>query len=169
MRQLPRLPNYNDYVHRLYPGVQDRSLVREVTFQITNRCNLCCDYCYEHHKGSEVMSLDTGKRIVDMLIQMWLDDKPGAFINRATKTIILDFIGGEPLLEPELIGDICEYFFKRCVQTGCKLSSGARISISTNGQNYFEPQVQRSSGVMLRSYPSMSVLTATKRCMMPTA
>lgn len=142
MRQLPRLPNYNDYVHRLYPGVQDRSLVREVTFQITNRCNLCCDYCYEHHKGSEVMSLDTGKRIVDMLIQMWLDDKPGAFINRATKTIILDFIGGEPLLEPELIGDICEYFFKRCVQTGCKLSSGARISISTNGQNYFEPQVQ---------------------------
>ena len=108
MRQLPRLPNYNDYVHRLYPGVQDRSLVREVTFQITNRCNLCCDYCYEHHKGSEVMSLDTGKRIVDILIQMWLDDKPGAFINRATKTIILDFIGGEPLLEPELIGDICE-------------------------------------------------------------
>jgi radical SAM peptide maturase (CXXX-repeat target family) len=142
MRQLPRLPNYNDYVHRLYPDVQDRSLVREVTFQITNRCNLCCDYCYEHHKGSEVMSLDTGKSIVDMLIQMWLDDKPGAFINRATKTIILDFIGGEPLLEPKLIGDICEYFFKRCVQTGCKLSSGARISISTNGQNYFEPQVQ---------------------------
>ena len=28
------------------------------------------------------------------------------------------------------------------VQTGCKLSSGARISISTNGQNYFEPDVQ---------------------------
>ena len=54
-----------------------------IYMEITNRCNLCCDYCYEHHKGNEVMSLDTGKRIVDMLIQMWLDDKPGAFINRA--------------------------------------------------------------------------------------
>ena len=52
MRELPRLPNYNDFIHRLYPGVTDRSLVREVTFQITNQCNLRCDYCYEHHKLS---------------------------------------------------------------------------------------------------------------------
>lgn len=57
MRELPRLPNYNDFIHRLYPGVADRSLVREVTFQVTNQCNLRCDYCYEHHKGPESMSL----------------------------------------------------------------------------------------------------------------
>lgn len=142
MRELPRLPNYNDFIHRLYPGVTDRSLVREVTFQVTNQCNLRCDYCYEHHKGTESMSLETGKRIVDLLIRMWEKDKPGGFISKKTKTVILDFIGGEPLLEAPLISDICDYFFKQCALKGCTLASGARISISTNGQNYFEPQVQ---------------------------
>lgn len=142
MRELPRLPNYNDFIHRLYPGVADRSLVREVTFQVTNQCNLRCDYCYEHHKGPESMSLETGKRIVDLLIRMWEDDKPDGFISKKTKTVILDFIGGEPLLEAPLISDICDYFFKQCALKGCTLASGARISISTNGQNYFEPQVQ---------------------------
>lgn len=142
MRELPRLPNYNDFIHRLYPGVTDRSLVREVTFQVTNQCNLRCDYCYEHHKGTESMSLETGKRIVDLLIRMWEEDKPGSFISKKTKTVILDFIGGEPLLEAPLISDICDYFFKQCALKGCTLASGARISISTNGQNYFEPQVQ---------------------------
>lgn len=142
MRELPRLPNYNDFIHRLYPGVTDRSLVREVTFQVTNQCNLRCDYCYEHHKGTESMSLETGKRIVDLLIRMWEEDKPGGFISKKTKTVILDFIGGEPLLEAPLISDICDYFFKQCALKGCTLASGARISISTNGQNYFEPQVQ---------------------------
>ena len=142
MRELPRLPNYNDFIHRLYPGVADRSLVREVTFQVTNQCNLRCDYCYEHHKGPESMSLETGKRIVDLLIRMWEEDKPGGFISKKTKTVILDFIGGEPLLEAPLVSDICDYFFKQCALKGCTLASGARISISTNGQNYFEPQVQ---------------------------
>ena len=142
MRELPRLPNYNDFVHRLYPEITDKSLVREVTFQVTNQCNLRCDYCYEHHKGVESMSLYTGKHIVDLLIKMWEDDDPGAFISKKTKTIILDFIGGEPLLEAPLISDICDYFFKQCAIKHCTLASGARISISTNGQNYFEPQVQ---------------------------
>lgn len=130
MRELPRLPNYNDFIHRLYPGVADRSLVREVTFQVTNQCNLRCDYCYEHHKGPESMSLETGKRIVDLLIRMWEEDKPGGFISKKTKTVILDFIGGEPLLEAPLVSDICDYFFKQCALKGCTLASGARISIS---------------------------------------
>ena len=52
MRELPRLPNYNDFIHRLYPGVADRSLVREVTFQVTNQCNLRCDY-YGYFKNSD--------------------------------------------------------------------------------------------------------------------
>lgn len=142
MKELPRLPNYNDYVHRLYPNITDRSLVREVTFQVTNQCNLRCDYCYEHHKGTESMTLETGKRIVDLLIHMWEEDKPGGFINKSTKTVVLDFIGGEPMLEAPLISDICDYFFKQCAVKCCTLASGARISISTNGQNYFEPQVQ---------------------------
>lgn len=142
MPELPRLPNYNDFVHRLYPEITDKSLVREVTFQVTNQCNLRCDYCYEHHKGSESMTLETGKRIVDLLIRMWEEDKPNSFISKKTKTVILDFIGGEPLLEAPLISDICDYFFRQCAIKNCTLVNGVRISISTNGQNYFEPQVQ---------------------------
>lgn len=136
-----RLPNYNDYLHRLYPDT-DTALMREVTLQITDACNLRCDYCYEHHKGQKVMSLDTGIRIIDNLIQMWVDDVPGAFLSRKTKTIVLDFIGGEPLLEAKLIGDICDHFLHRCAETGCDWAKGFRISISSNGQNFFDPDVQ---------------------------
>lgn len=139
---LKRLPNYNDYLHRLYPK-SGRLLMREITLQITNQCNLRCDYCYEHHKGKDVMTLETGKRIIDSLIQMWIDDIPNAFLNKSTKTIVLDFIGGEPLLEPKLIEDISEYFLLRCAETGCSWAEGFRISISTNGQNFFDPDVQQ--------------------------
>ena len=44
------------------------------------------------------MSKETGRRIVDLLFKMYEEDKAEAIINKSTKAIILDFIGGEPLM-----------------------------------------------------------------------
>lgn len=49
------------------------------------------------------MSVETGKKIVDLLYRMWDENKPNAFINKGTKQVILDFIGGEPMLYTDVM------------------------------------------------------------------
>lgn len=41
------------------------------------------------------MTLDTGKKIVDYLLNLYEEDT-GDFITHRTKGLVLDFIGGEP-------------------------------------------------------------------------
>ncbi|MFQ9495856.1 MAG: hypothetical protein ACLR08_16225 [Dorea longicatena] len=59
------------------------------------------------------------------------------------QSIILDFIGGEPLLEAELIEDICDYFKIRSYEEENPWYWRYRINISTNGVNYSDNAVQR--------------------------
>ena len=77
--------------------------VQNITFIVTEDCNLRCKYCYITHKAKgKKLALQTAKKFIDYLLN---DNK----IHRC-QSIILDFIGGEPLLEAELIEDICDYF-----------------------------------------------------------
>ena len=98
---------YTELVRKMFPGKgADRGAVaRNVTIQVTGDCNLRCSYCYEHHKSCGAMSRETGEQIVDYLIDLW-EDGTGDFINRDTQGIVLDFIGGEPLLEAGQIGRV---------------------------------------------------------------
>ena len=80
------------------------------------------------------MSIDTGKRIVDYILTADIDHKEG---------VILEFIGGEPLLEAELIDQICDYFKLRSFELNHPWSWNYRISICTNGVNYDSPAVQK--------------------------
>lgn len=100
-----RHEDYANMVQRLYAGNDisaNHAVCRNITFQITNACNLRCSYCYEHHKGTERMSIETGRKIVDYLLDLY-EQNTSDFINRRTKAVVLDFIGGEPLLEAALI------------------------------------------------------------------
>lgn len=134
---------YQDYIYELYKNTgAEYTCVREVTFQITNECNLRCSYCYELHKGKKVMSLEIGKKIVDLIYEMYYQNDASKLINQSTKAIILSFIGGEPLLYPDLIDEIVEYYVTKGAELNCPLCHNFRISISTNGVNYFRPDVQ---------------------------
>lgn len=68
-----RFEDYGNTVQRLYCRdlPEMKSVCRNVTFQITNACNLQCSYCYEHHKSTEKMTLETGKKIVDYLLDLY--------------------------------------------------------------------------------------------------
>lgn len=147
--------NYVDYLARLYNDPMIHYKAKEITFQITSSCNLKCSYCYEHHKRKEVMSLDTGKKIVDYLISEWELDDPTHYINKNVRCVIFSFIGGEPFLEVELIDDILEYFLIQCALKHCSLSKGMRVSLSSNGTLYFDPKVQS----FLKKYKSFISLT----------
>ena len=55
---------------------------------------------------------------------------------------IKDFIGGEPLLEVDLIDKIIQYFLNQCFLKKPKLATRFRISICSNGTLYFDEKVQ---------------------------
>lgn len=109
---------------------------RHVTFIVTKDCQLACKYCYLVGKNnSERMDWQVAKKMLDYL----LADR-AQFPER---NIVLDFIGGEPLLEVDLIDHICDYFKIEAFKLGHPWFDSYRINVSTNGINYASDKVQQ--------------------------
>lgn len=107
------------------------------TFCVTEECNLACTYCYMVGKNSfHKMSFDTAKKIVDFLLS---DD----YCTGLTDNLMVDFIGGEPLLEIDLIDKITDYICLMMYVTKHKWFNNFQISFSTNGTLYNNPKVHR--------------------------
>ena len=68
---------------------------------ITNQCNLKCIYCYEGKKDTQRMHISTAQRIISERIQK--------FGNEALE---VDFHGGEPFVNFNLIRELCEWCWK---------------------------------------------------------
>lgn len=103
--------------------------------------NVCVHNCYQGHKGHRVMSKEVARKGVDLLFDMYeKNDSP--FINKKTKAIILDFIGGEPLMAIDVIDYICTYFVQKCLELDHPWLYTWRASMTSNGALYFEPAVQ---------------------------
>lgn len=135
---IKRRRSFPDTYAGMYPGKNCRT----VTFIVTHNCNLRCSYCYEHNKSSKRMSLNTAKRCVDLLFAA--DAQNGPYISKETfDGVILDFIGGEPLLEIGLIERTLDYFRERAVALGHRWAVKYMVSISTNGVLYDTPEVRR--------------------------
>lgn len=145
-RKRKRVEQYQDMIARLYPELHQprkdgaRVLSRTVTFQVTEDCNLACVYCYQGHKTKKRMSFDTAKKAIDMLLT---SDDENIYINPSiSPAVILEFIGGEPFLEIDLIDQIVEYFKKETRRLHHPWSEMYCISICSNGVLYFDPKVQ---------------------------
>ncbi len=70
------------------------------TLCLTHNCNLNCIYCYQKHDTHKRMSFETAKKCIDWIFSNIPEEYEG---------VELDFIGGEPLLEFELIKQIFSY------------------------------------------------------------
>ena len=96
---------FQDLYARMYPG----KAVKSVTFIVTHQCNLRCSYCYETNKSEARMTEETARRCVDLLFQE--DERGDGLVTPENADgLILDFIGGEPMLEIGLIDRIVSYF-----------------------------------------------------------
>jgi uncharacterized protein len=79
--------------------------IEQITLQVTQNCNLRCDYCaysgrYSNRKHSvKKMSLYTACKAVDFLVKH----------SRCTTRSVVGFYGGEPLLEIALIKNVISY------------------------------------------------------------
>ncbi len=109
---------------------------KTITFIVTKDCQLACRYCYLVGKNEkERMSWDVAKAAIDYILDHE-DDFP-------EKSVIWDFIGGEPFLEIELIDRICDYLKTEMFRRNHHWFNSYRFSFSTNGINYDSEKVQR--------------------------
>jgi len=141
---------FQDQIARLYPELHqqkdslsnaEKVLSRTVSWQVTDACNLACTYCYQHNKGTRRMSKETSFAMVDMLLN---EDMCGDYINpRNSPGIILDFIGGEPFLETQLIDETLMYFQERTMELDHPWATKYMASICSNGVLYRTDEVQR--------------------------
>ena len=71
---------------------------KTITLIVTEKCDLACSYCYEHKKNARNMSFETAKKIIDKELS---SDEYSSFM--------IEFFGGEPFLNFELIKQIVNY------------------------------------------------------------
>lgn len=110
-------------------------MAKNITLIVTKDCQLACKYCYLVGKNDkERMSWEVAKKAIDYILSHENDFKE--------KSVIWDFIGGEPFLEIDLIDKICDYLKLEMYRLGHHWFNSYRFSFSTNGINYDSPKVQ---------------------------
>ncbi len=96
--------------------------VKALCLNIAHDCNLRCSYCFASKGGFGgerlLMSAEVGKKSIDMLVKM----------SGERKNLEVDFFGGEPLLNFEVVKEIVEY--ARTLEK--KHDKNFRFTITTN-------------------------------------
>ena len=99
------------------------TVVKALCLHIAHDCNLACKYCFaeegEYHGKRELMSYEVGKKALDFLVA-----------NSGTRTNLeVDFFGGEPLMNFEVVKQLVEYGRSLEAPNNKKF----RFTLTTNG------------------------------------
>ena len=98
-------------------------VVKALCLHVAHTCNLNCSYCFasqgKYHGDRALMSLEVGKRALDFLIEN----------SGSRHNLEVDFFGGEPLMNWDMIKELVAYARRREVETGKKF----RFTLTTNG------------------------------------
>jgi uncharacterized protein len=113
-----------DIFEDVIPKVENRNpVVKALCLHIAHDCNLKCRYCFaeegEYHGKRELMSLEVGKKAIDFLIAS----------SGKRKNLEVDFFGGEPLMNFDVVKGIVEY--ARSLEK--EHNKNFRFTITTNG------------------------------------
>lgn len=150
MERKKHLEEFNNTIERLYPG---KGNVVNVTFQVTDGCNLQCSYCYQINKSTHIMSWEVAKQFCDYLLSTSLTEYSEAVVDG----VIIEFIGGEPFLAIDLIDKITDYLLTSMIELKHPWVNKFKISICSNGTLYFNPKVQE----YLQKYNQFLALSIT--------
>ena len=100
-----------------------QTVVKALCLHIAHDCNLACKYCFaeegEYHGRRALMSFEVGKKALDFLIA-----NSGNRVN-----LEVDFFGGEPLMNWDVVKQLVEYGRSREKECNKKF----RFTITTNG------------------------------------
>ncbi|HHX59319.1 MAG TPA: thioether cross-link-forming SCIFF peptide maturase [Epulopiscium sp.] len=114
----------DDVYQNLIPEFKNRNpVVKALCLHVAHDCNLTCGYCFaeegEYHGTRGLMSAEVGKASIDFLMK-----NSG---NR--RNIEVDFFGGEPLMNFEVVKEVVEY--ARSIEKSA--NKNFRFTITTNG------------------------------------
>lgn len=98
-------------------------VVKALCLHIAHTCNLNCEYCFasqgKYHGERAIMSFEVGKQAFDFLIE-----------NSGTRrNLEVDFFGGEPLMNFEVVKQLVEY--ARSIEK--QHNKNFRFTLTTNG------------------------------------
>ncbi|MBQ7088612.1 MAG: thioether cross-link-forming SCIFF peptide maturase [Clostridia bacterium] len=98
-------------------------VVKALCLHVAHTCNLNCSYCFasqgKYHGDRALMSLEVGKRALDFLIEN----------SGSRHNLEVDFFGGEPLMNWDMIKELVAYARRREKETGKRF----RFTLTTNG------------------------------------
>lgn len=112
-----------EFDYKKLKNVVGDSVIKALCLHVAHDCNLRCKYCFastgDFKQGRKLMSFETAKKAIDFLIEKSL--------NR--KNLEVDFFGGEPLLNFDVVKKTVEYAKK----IEKKHNKNFRFTITTNG------------------------------------
>ena len=98
-------------------------VVKALCLHIAHTCNLNCSYCFasqgKYHGERALMSFDVGKRALDFLVEN----------SGSRRNLEVDFFGGEPLMNFDVVKQLVEYARSIEKQAG----KNFRFTLTTNG------------------------------------
>lgn len=99
------------------------SVVKALCLHVAHTCNLNCEYCFagqgKYHGKDAIMSFEVGKQALDFLVK-----------NSGTrKNLEVDFFGGEPLVNFDVVKQLVKYARSIEKETGKHF----RFTLTTNG------------------------------------
>ncbi len=99
------------------------SVLKAMCLHVAHACNMDCEYCFagkgEYHGAAGLMSYETGKAAMDYLVS----NSPGR------TNLEVDFFGGEPLLNWEVVKQLVAYGRSIEKENG----KNFRFTLTTNG------------------------------------
>ena len=112
-----------DTFSHLAGKMKQSPIVKALCLHVAHTCNLTCSYCFagqgKYHGENALMSFDVGKQALEFLIAHSGD----------RKNLEVDFFGGEPLVNWEVVKQLVAYARSREEATGKHF----RFTLTTNG------------------------------------
>lgn len=114
-----------------------------ITINTTEDCNLRCKYCYETCKAPKTIDLDKCIKFIDII----LDDPDPCLLLGTDKDFaydgyIFDFIGGDSLMNVDILDKIMSYITTKMTLREEQPINGYRFSLSSNGTLFELPKVR---------------------------
>lgn len=114
--------DFKEYVMEHVNGHMGQPVIKALCLNIAHDCNLRCKYCFastgDFGTKRTLMSADTGKKAIDFLIEK----------SATRRNLEVDFFGGEPLLNFDVVKEIVLYALERQKESG----KNFRFTITTN-------------------------------------
>lgn len=113
----------SDEDYTKFAGMLENAPIKSMCLNVAHDCNLRCEYCFaakgDFGCGRKLMPIEVGKKAIDFLIQH----------SGNRHNLEVDFFGGEPLMNFEVIKQIIEY--ARNIEK--QYNKNFRFTLTTNG------------------------------------